>query len=187
MRRVLFAAALVFAAMPASAAHWTVDAAKSNLGFSVVWSKEPFTGVFRNWKAEIEFDPADLAHSHVAVTIETGSEFSDSPDSDEGLKGAVGFAADKFPTARFEADKFQRLADGSYLADAKLTIRGITQSLRLAFKLALDGNRAQMTGKATLDRTSFGVGQGEWAAPTPVAHEVTVSVDLTATKSGPAR
>ena len=54
----------------------------------------------------------------------------------------------------------------------------------MPFKLALDGNRAHMTGKATLDRTAFGVGQGEWAAPTPVAHEVTVSVDLTATKSG---
>jgi polyisoprenoid-binding protein YceI len=187
MRRVLFAAAFVLAAMPASAAHWTVDAAKSHLGFSVVWSKEPFTGVFRAWKADIEFDPADLAHSHVAVAVETGSEFSDSPDSDEGLKGTVGFAVDKFPTARFEADKFQRLADGSYLADAKLTIRGITQPLHVAFKLALDGKRAHMTGKATLDRTAFGVGQGEWAAPTPVAHEVTVSVDLTATKSGPAR
>ena len=183
MKRILVAAAFVFAAAPASAAHWTVDAAKSNLGFSVLWSKEPFTGVFRNWKADIEFDPADLTHSHVAVTIETGSEYSDSPDSDEGLKGATGFAADKFPTARFETGKFQRLADGSYLADAKLTIRGITQPLRLAFKLAFDGNHAHMTGKATLDRASFGVGQGEWAAPEPVAHTVTVTVDMMATKS----
>ena len=183
MRAVFLAAALAFAAAPASAAQWTVDAAKSTLGFSVVWSKEPFTGTFRDWKADIAFDPADLAHSRVAVTIATGSEFSDSPDSDEGLKGALGFAADKFPTARLEAGKFTRLPDGSYIADAKLTIRGITQPLRLAFKLAFNGDRAHMTGKATLDRTAFGVGQGEWAAPEPVAHEVTVSVDLTATKS----
>jgi hypothetical protein len=40
-----------------------------------------------------------------------------------------------------------------------------------------------MTGKAVLDRTTFGVGQGEWAAPNPVAHAVTVTVDLIATKS----
>ena len=67
-----------------AAAHWTVDAAKSKLGFSVVWSKEPFTGVFRDWKADIDFDPADLAHSHVAVTIETGSEVSDCPTATTG-------------------------------------------------------------------------------------------------------
>jgi polyisoprenoid-binding protein YceI len=183
VRRALVAAAAVaFAAVPAWAAHWTVDTAKSKLSFSVNWSNEPFVGVFHSWKADIEFDPADLAHSHVMATIELGSEASDSPDNDDGLKGAYGFAVDKFPTARFETNGFQRLTDSWYAADARLTIRGVTQPLHLPFKLVFDGNRVHMTGKAVLDRTSFGVGQGEWAAPTPVAHAVTVTVDLIATK-----
>jgi polyisoprenoid-binding protein YceI len=184
MRRILAAAALLaFAATPASAAHWTVDAAKSRLGFSVNWSNEPFVAVFHSWKADIDFDPADLAHSHVTAVIDLASEASDSSDNDDGLKGAYGFAVDRFPTARFETAGFERLADGSYMADAKLTIRGVTQKLRLPFRLTFDGNRVRMTGKAVLDRTSFGVGQGEWAAPTPVAHAVTVTVEITATKS----
>jgi polyisoprenoid-binding protein YceI len=184
MRRVLAVAALLaFAATPASAAHWTVDAAKSKLGFSVNWSNEPFVGVFHSWKADIDFNPADLAHSHVVATIDLASEASNSPDNDDGLKGAYGFAVDKFPTARFETTGFKRLNDGSYTADAKLTIRGVTQPVGLRFKLAFDGSRVHMTGKAVLDRTSFGVGQGEWAAPAPVAHAVTVTVDITATRS----
>jgi polyisoprenoid-binding protein YceI len=184
VRRALAAAAiLALVAIPAAAAHWTVDAAKSRLGFSVNWSNEPFVGAFRSWKAGIEFDPADLAHSHVVATIDLASEASDSPDNDDGLKGATGFAVDKFPIARFETTRFERLADGSYAADAELTIRGVTRPVRLPFKLAFDGNRVHMTGKAALDRTSFGVGQGEWAAPTPVAHAVTVTVDLIATKN----
>ena len=184
MRTILAAAGVAaFLAVPASAAHWTVDAAKSKLGFSVLWSNEPFVGVFRSWKAEIDFDPADLAHSHVVTTIDLASEASDSADSDDGLKGALGFAVDKFPTARFETTHITRLADGAYVADAKLTIRGVTKQVNLPFKLAFDGNRVRMTGKASLDRSAFGVGQGEWAASTPVAHMVTVSVDLTATKS----
>jgi polyisoprenoid-binding protein YceI len=184
MRRILAAAALLaFAATPAWAAHWTVDATKSKLGFAVAWSNEPFVGVFHSWKADIDFDPADLAHCHVVATIELASEVSDAPDNDDGLKGAYGFAVDKFPTARFETAKFERLADGSYVADAKLTIRGVTQPLHLPFKLAFEGNRVHMTGNAVLDRTAFGVGQGEWAAPAPVAHEVAVTVDLIATKS----
>jgi polyisoprenoid-binding protein YceI len=183
MRRIFAVVTLLaFAATPAWAAHWTVDAAKSKLGFTVSWSNEPFVAVFRSWKADIEFDPADLAHSTVLATIDLASEASDSPDNDDGLKGAYGFAVDKFPIARFETAKFARLADGSYAADAKLTIRGITRPLRLPFKLVFDGNRVRMTGKAVLDRTSFGVGQGEWAGPTPVAHAVAVTVDITATK-----
>lgn len=184
MRRILAATVLLgLAAAPACAAHWNVEPAKSKLGFSASWGAEPFVGVFQSWKADIDFDAADLAHSHVVAVIDLNSEKSDSPDSDDGLKGALGFAVDKFPTARFEASRFERLADGSYVADAKLTIRGVTQSMRLPFKLVFDANRAHMTGKVVLDRTAFGVGQGEWAAPKPVAHEVAVTVDLTATKS----
>jgi len=181
---VRFAAAvlaLAVLASPAMAAHWTVEP-PSKLGFSVIWSAEPLLGEFKRWTADIEFDPADLARSHVVATIETGSVVTDYPDGDDGLKGALGFASDRFPTARYEASAFRHLPDGSFMADGHLTIRGITRPLALPFKLVIQGDRAHMTGKATLLRTDFGVGQGEWAAPQPVAHQVTVTVDLVATR-----
>ena len=182
--RFVFAAALVAAvsAVPAAAAHWDIQP-QSKLGFSVVWSKEPLNGSFKRWKADIEFDPADLGHSHVVATIETGSLATDNPDGDDAVKGAAGFAIDRFPTARFETTGFRRLPDGSYVADARLSIRGVTKPVALAFKLAIQGNKARVTGRTTLIRTDFGVGQGEWAAPEPVEHQVTVSLDLTATRS----
>ncbi|MGA7713762.1 MAG: YceI family protein [Rhizomicrobium sp.] len=185
MRRAITSAlmALGLAAVPASAAHWTVDAAKSKLGFSVSWSNEPFVGVFKSWKADIDFDPADLPHAHAVVVVDLASETSDAPDSDDGIKGAPGFAVDKFPTARFATSRIRQVADGSYLAEGTLTIRGVTKLVTLPFKLAFDGNRVHMTGKAAVDRSDFGVGRGEWAAPTPVSHAVTVTVDLSATKS----
>jgi polyisoprenoid-binding protein YceI len=180
--RVLAAALVALAtAGPACAAHWNVEPA-SKLGFSVVWGGEPLNGVFKRWKADIEFDPADLAHAHVAATIDTGSVVTDYQDGDSGLKGDIGFAVDRFPAARFETTGFRRLPDGSYVADAKLTIRGITKPVQLPFKLAIQGNRAHVTGRTTVIRTDFGVGQGEWAAPEPVEHKVTVTLDLTATK-----
>jgi len=178
-------AALAFAAVvtaaPACATHWNVEPS-SKLGFSVVWSAEPLNGQFRQWKADIDFDPADLAHSHVVATIQTGSVATDYPEGDDGLKGALGFAADRFPTARFETTGFRQMPDGSFVADARLTIRGVTRPLQLPFKLAIQGNRAHVTGRTTIIRTDFGVGQGEWAAPQPVAHQVTVTLDVTATK-----
>lgn len=180
----LCATAFAFAlacAMPCFAAHWNVEPS-SRLGFSVVWSAEPLNGQFRQWKADIDFDPADLTHSHVVATIQTGSVVTDYPEGDEGLKGALGFAVDRFPTARFETTGFRQMPDGSYVADARLTIRGVTRPLQLPFKLSIQGDRAHVIGRTTVIRTDFGVGQGEWAAPQPVAHQVTVTLDLFATK-----
>jgi polyisoprenoid-binding protein YceI len=180
--RTALALALALAFVSAAhAAQWSVEP-QSKLGFSVVWSGEPLTGVFKRWRADIAFDPADLAHSHVVATIETGSLVTDYPDGDDAIKGAVGFASDRFPVARFETATIRRLPDGSFVADGRLTIRGITRPVSLPFKVSFQGTQAHMTGKTTVVRTDFGVGQGEWAAPEPVAHQVTITVDLVATK-----
>src|SRR5579863_5076003 len=100
------AAAALFAATPASAAHWAVDYAKSKLGFTVAWSNEPFSGAFKTWKADIDFDPADLAHAHADVAIDLASETSDEAEFDDGLKGALGFQVSQFPTAHFTTTGF---------------------------------------------------------------------------------
>ena len=181
MKRILIVALLAALSPAAHAAHWTVEP-QSKLGFSVIWSAEPLNGEFKKWSADIDFDPADLAHSHVTALIQTGSLVTDYPDGDEGLKGVLGFAVDRFPTARFEAASFRRQADGSIVADGRLTIRGITKPVALPFKLAIQGGKAHMTGRTTVLRTDFGVGQGEWAAPQPVAHQVAITVDLVATR-----
>jgi polyisoprenoid-binding protein YceI len=118
------------------------------------------------------------------VTIDLASEVSDEPDFDSGLKGAQGFDASRFPTARFVTKRFTAKSPMSYVAEAVLTIRGISRDITLPFTLTISGRSAHMNGTAHLSRTDFGVGQGEWAQPTPVSHDVTVSVDLTATRAG---
>jgi polyisoprenoid-binding protein YceI len=174
--------ALVAAASPACAAHWNVNYAKSRLGFTVQWSKEPFSAVFKHWNANIDFDPADLAHADVSVMIDLASEASDEPDFDSGLKGAQGFQTAQFPAVRFVATKFIRKSADSYEANGTLTIRGISRNVTVPFSLAIAGRTAHMTGTAHVLRSEFGVGQGTWSAPAPVAHDVPVNVDLVATR-----
>ncbi|HEY3777479.1 MAG TPA: YceI family protein [Rhizomicrobium sp.] len=174
--------AIVLAAQNASATPWKIEYAKSRLGFTVNWSNEPFSASFRRWNAAIDFDPNDLGHAHAIVTVDLASESSDEPDFDSGLKGAQGFQTSQFPTARFETTHFVRKSANSYVADGTLTIRGISRPVTLPFTLLLAGGTAHMTGTAHVLRTEFGLGQGEWAAPTPVAHDVAITVDLTATQ-----
>jgi polyisoprenoid-binding protein YceI len=183
MRKLFLIAAAVFAATPALAAHWNVDYSKSRLGFTARWSNAPFVAVFKTWKSDIDFDPADPAHAHVVTTIDIGSEASDTSDNDDGLKGPQGFDISKFPAAKFEATGFTPQGAGKYVANGKLTIRDVTRPVSLPFTLTITGDSAHMTGKLEILRTDFGVGQGQWAAVNPIAHEVSVNIDLVATKA----
>lgn len=183
MRSAIFIAALL-AASPATAAHWNVDAAKSKLGFTVSWAGQPFNATFKSWKANVDFDPNDLAHSSADVTIDVASEASGDADTDEGVKGAQGFQTTQFSTARFQTVSIAHKSGNDYVAQAKLTIRGVTKPVTLPFTLAIAGNSAHMTGTAQVSRMDFGVGQGgDFSKPAPVAYQVTVKVDLTATKA----
>ena len=182
MKTVCAVAAALFLFMaPAGAASWNVDHAKSRLGFAVQWSGETFAATFKSWQANISFDPADLAHSHAVVTIDLASETSDSADNDDGLKGPEGFSIGQFPSAKFETTGFTAKGGNAYVAAGRLTLHGVTRPVTLPFTLTINGATAHMIGKAVVLRTDFGLGQGEWAGPTPVAHEVSITVDLTAT------
>ena len=178
-----FAGACVAAlliASPAAAAHWNVDYHKSKLGFTVMWDKEPFSATFQSWKADIDFDSADLAHAHADVTINLGSEVSGEPEFDDGLKGALGFDEKSFPQARFVTSGFTHKSGNDYVATGTLTIRGISKPVTLPFTLTMNGKSAHMVGTAQVLRTDFGVGSGMWEKPVPVAHEVTINIDLAA-------
>ncbi|MBS0275612.1 MAG: YceI family protein [Proteobacteria bacterium] len=179
----LIAAATLLAAAPANAEHWNVDAAHSKLGFTVVWAKQPFTATFKSWKANIDFDAANLAASKADVTIAVGSMTSGDAETDAGVKGEVGFYASKFPSAHFVTTGFTHKSSNDYAAQGTLTLKGVTQPVTLPFTLTINGKTAHMAGSAVVMRNLFNVGTGQWAAPGPVAHEVKVNIDITATQN----
>ena len=63
-------------------------------------------------------------------------------------------------------------------------VHGAKRPVNLPFVLTITGNQAHMTGKTAVLRTDFGLGTGDWAGETPIAHQVFITTDLTATKSG---
>jgi polyisoprenoid-binding protein YceI len=68
------------------------------------------------------------------------------------------------------------------VAHGKLTLRGVTKPADLPFRLKIDGDKARMSGVTSLDRTAFGVGQGEWKATDQIPAKVKVSVQIAATR-----
>ena len=186
LRSALIAAAVLAAgSVSAEAATWTIDTAKSQLGFTGSENGSAFTGHFGKFSGTIVFDPSAPASGHADVTILTGSATTGDQQKDGALPDPDWFATDKFPQAHFVATGFKATGAGAYDAVGTLTIRGVTKPITLPFTLAISGSTAKANGTVQLIRTNFGVGQGAWSTAQYVALQVAVSFDIVAEKTGP--
>ncbi|MEO7171104.1 MAG: YceI family protein, partial [Sphingomonas sp.] len=125
-------------------------------------------------------DPAALDASSVKVTIDMASARTGNADTEGALPDNDWFAVATHPSATFAATRFRHRSGDRYDAIGTLSLRGVSRPLTLPFTLKIDGDVATMTGSTTIDRTSFGVGQGEWTATTNVKAGVTISVAIKA-------
>ena len=182
---VAAAAMAAGASVSAEAATWTIDTAKSHLGFTGSENGSAFSGHFGKFSGTIVFDPAAPGAGHADVTIATATAATGDQQKDGALPDADWFAADKYPQAHFVATGFKATGAGAYEAMGTLTIRGVTRPMTLPFTLGITGDTAKADGAVQLIRTQFGVGQGAWSTAQYVALQVSVSFDIVAEKTAP--
>ena len=161
--------------------HWAVSPA-STLGFTTTWGGQDIQGRFDHWTADILFSPDALDRSKVSVSIDLAKVATGDAQRDQSIPGSDWFDAATHPKATYVADRFEKTGEGRYVAHGKLTLRGVTRPVDLPFRLKIDGDKARMSGVTTLDRTAFGVGQGEWQATDQIPANVKVSVQIAATR-----
>ena len=152
----------------------------SSLTFSATWSGNAIEGRFNRWTADILFSPEALDRSKLTVGVDMASAVTGDAQRDESLPSGDFFDTAEHPKATFTASKFRKTGEGKYVADGTLDLRGVKKPLSLPFTLKIDGDTATARGVTTLDRTVFGVGQGEWASTDQIAAGVKVSFSLTA-------
>jgi polyisoprenoid-binding protein YceI len=169
---------------PTQATAWNTVAAASNIEFTGTLAGGDFTGKFQRFVAAVAFDPANLAGSRFRVEIETGSADTADADRDVALAGDEFFAASRWPKATYEANQFAATGPGLYQARGKLTIRGIAREVPVTFtfKPAADGRSATLSGRASVRRLDFGIGQGEWQDTKWLGDEVRIRFELTLRK-----
>jgi polyisoprenoid-binding protein YceI len=180
-KTLLILSFVLFASTAAAApARWTVDPA-SRLAFQGHMNGDAFNGVFRRWSANIVFDPKALAASKAVVSVDmTSVGPTGDADRDQALPGDDWLAVHHYPTATFTTSSIKDLGGGRYQAAGDLAIRGVHRSVVLPFTLAITGDTARMNGQLVLNRTAFGIGQGQWRTPDVVDSNVTVVIALSA-------
>jgi polyisoprenoid-binding protein YceI len=178
--------ALLSATAAAAAAHYTLDPAKSKLEFAFSQAGAQNQGHFGRFRVALDFSADDLASSHLDVQIDTPSVDSGDKDRDDTLKSADLLSVAKFPQAHFSASQIVKTATG-FEAQGKLTIRDVTRDTRVPFTFRTaseqGANVGYMSGKVTIRRLDFGVGQGDWKATDQVGNDVVVSFALRLTSA----
>jgi cytochrome b561/polyisoprenoid-binding protein YceI len=162
----------------ATSGNWAVN--EGNLGFSIKQMGADVEGRFAKWTADITFDetPVDGQNGTVTVTIDMTSLTLGSIT--DQAKAPDFFDVAGHPTAVFTAKILP--AEGSYIADGTLTLRGVTSPLQLPFSLTIAGDTATMTGLTTIDRRTFGMG-ASYGDEATVGFNAMVTATLTATRN----
>lgn len=185
----LFAALAVLTAQPiltapvfAQPAVWTVDKAKSKVGFSGSYTGSTFNGTFGKWDATIRFDPADLAGSSAKVTFSTASAATGDSTKDSALAEEDWLNPQKFPNATFTSTSITSSGGNNYVAKGNLTLKGKTLPVTLPFSLTISGNSATMKGATTVDRLAYEIGTQADGSGTWVSKDIGITVEIVATR-----
>lgn len=117
------------------------------------------TGTFKELKGKIIFNSGNLASSYInasatAATVNTGIASRDSH-----LKKEEYFDVAKYPLISFAADKIiAGTKPGSYIADGRLTIKGVSKSISFPFTATAKTEGYLFEGELKLNRRDFGIG-----------------------------
>lgn len=138
----------------------------------------PVEGKFKKFDAQVAFDPAKLATSKVAFTVDTGSATLGVRETDAELPKAVWFNVPKFPQAKFESSAIKTVGAGKYEVAGRLSIKGLAQDVVVPVTLAQAGTTTIASGSFAIKRLAFKIGENEWADTSMVADEVQVRFKL---------
>ncbi|HLS84422.1 MAG TPA: YceI family protein [Arenimonas sp.] len=156
----LAALPLLLAAAAAPAADYQ-SAEGARLVFVSSYEGDSFEGEFARFDARIGFDPSAPEACRFDVRIDLASAATGVPERDGMLQEPDFFDTGRQAEARYLAEGCRANADGSFVADGRLSLRGVEKAVPLTFRWQ-PGPSPVLEGEAVMDRLAFGVGAGDW-------------------------
>jgi len=141
---------------------WASDPAHSAVGFRVrhlgiTW----VNGTFKQWTADLKYDPANPEAATVVARIQTASVNTDNERRDNDLRTNY-LVADSFPEITFTSKKVERAGAGRLRITGDLTIRGVTRPVVLDAEVGgvlttSRGRRTAFSAATTIKRQDYGI------------------------------
>jgi polyisoprenoid-binding protein YceI len=157
----------------ASAKNWKVDYRQSQISFIIKQMNVPVEGGFARYTVQAAFDATKPEQGRFQVELDIASIDTGSEEGDGEAKRPVWFDTARFPKARFVSKTITRNNAGGYTVNGDLTLKGRTRPINVPVVLtAQRGGGWLVSGRATMKRSQFDIGGGEWADPSVVADDL---------------
>ena len=178
------------AALPTPAlAAQTLIPAQSEIVFVSTQMGVPVEGRFRQFEAQVDFDPGNPAASRVQLDVATGSATVGVKETDAELPKPTWFNVAAFPKARFESTAIKAVGPGRYEVAGRLSIKGLSRDVLVPVAMTQSAGTTVATGTLAIPRLGFKIGENEWADTSMVADQVTIrfKIALSGVPALPAR
>lgn len=162
----------------ATAGNWSIDDARSKIGFQYQAMGATLDGEFPQFMADIELDPAKPDQAQITLDVTTAKTDAGNPDATAEVGSPLFFDSRRYPTARFASSRIQPQGNGRFLVEGKLSVKGITRPAGIPVMLKTEGKNQRLTGTFKLNRLDYRIGEGMWADTSALANEVKVAFSL---------
>jgi polyisoprenoid-binding protein YceI len=158
----------------AAQAPLTLVPAQSEIVFASKQMGVPVEGRFKRFDARIVLDLRRPEAGNVAITIDTGSATFGIPEPDGELGKPAWFDVARFPQATFQSTAIKAVGEGRLEVAGTLRIKGLARDCVVPVTLAPTGATTTATGRFSVKRLDYKIGEGEWADTSMVGNEVQI-------------
>ena len=176
-----FSLLLVGGALPAAAQEWAIDKSLTKASFEAQAGGQAVNGEFKQFQAEIHFDPDDPESAEISAAIDMNNVVTGQAQVDAALLGKDWFDTQTYPTAGFRARSVKAgKGDDEYVIQATITIKDVSKDVTLPFRLAVSEGEATVKGEVAISRSEFGIGPKGPVSGMVIGDVVKLRLDLAA-------
>lgn len=166
----------------APVAYAQVDVAKSSVTATLKQMNVPVEGKFKQFDAQVHFDPAKPASASAQVSVDAASYDLGDESFNSEARSKTWFDALAYPKATFRSSSVKPAGDNKYSVAGKLTIKGKTLDVIVPVSVSQQAGQQVFDGTLPIRRSQFAVGTGEWKDTSVVADEITIQFHLVGAK-----
>ena len=148
--------------------------AQSDIVFTSKQMGVPVEGRFKRFDARITLDTRRPETGSVQVSIDTGSATFGLPEPDSELGKVAWFDVGRFPQATFQSTGIKSVGEGRLEVAGTLRIKGFARDCVVPVTLTSAGATTTATGRFSVKRLDYKIGDGEWSDTSMVGNEVQV-------------
>lgn len=181
IKLIVLLAALVSSA---SALHadpiiYKIDTVHSGISFKIRHFINKVPGNFADFSGEIHYDKESPENSKAIATVQVTSVDTRNGDRDAHLQNEDFFNSAAYPAMSFASTKWEKVGENQYAVTGDLTILNVTKPVTfdVTFLGEIEGRgaiRSGWEGKATINRTDWGITYGTPAVGADVEIELNI-------------